>query len=360
MIEKQLLELVASVKSRFLSYIIDNTAVRAGCILLRLPPYHCEFNPIELVWAKVKNGIAADNRDFKLSVVDAILREKIKQSDDKDCVLDCPSRTNCVAQTCCGPRGKEGVNTPDVPAPADGTVLRTNDVVRVPARKAFQNYCELINEISKLRPEIRRIYASLILPRTTNRRQRYSNAAFIRCFNEEAWYFNELVKKFCAHSRLVYFLDHGFEWLPSHRVLAADGVHPNFEGVSLMACHIRCLCYKTFSGTSRVWSDCAPSSPFQQRTREPPEINKPSMSTPPIGQTVNCSPSESASPPLQRKTQRSYTNNASKNRPECSATLAAPLDCSPSALCTTDASPKVRRYELRSTYAQAVQAAPAK
>lgn len=43
------------------------------------------------------------------------------QSDDKDCVLDCPSRTNCVAQTCCGPRGKEGPE----PAPAgDGTALR--------------------------------------------------------------------------------------------------------------------------------------------------------------------------------------------------------------------------------------------
>ncbi|XP_037505857.1 uncharacterized protein LOC119382214 [Rhipicephalus sanguineus] len=78
-IKKQLLELVAFVKSRFLSYIVDNTAVRAGCLVLRLPPYHCEFNPIELVWAKVKNGIAADNRDFKLSTVDAILRDKIKR-----------------------------------------------------------------------------------------------------------------------------------------------------------------------------------------------------------------------------------------------------------------------------------------
>ncbi|XP_037523570.1 uncharacterized protein LOC119400579 [Rhipicephalus sanguineus] len=79
MIKKQLLELVASVKSRFLSYIVDDTAARAGRIVLRRPPYHCEFNPIELVWAKVKNGVAADNRDFKLSTVDAILRYKIKQ-----------------------------------------------------------------------------------------------------------------------------------------------------------------------------------------------------------------------------------------------------------------------------------------
>ncbi|KAH6922373.1 hypothetical protein HPB50_013413 [Hyalomma asiaticum] len=58
MIKKQLLELVASVKSRILSYIIDNTAV--------------------------KNGITVDNTDFKLSMVDAILREKIKQVMAKD------------------------------------------------------------------------------------------------------------------------------------------------------------------------------------------------------------------------------------------------------------------------------------
>ncbi|XP_037276826.1 uncharacterized protein LOC119169932 [Rhipicephalus microplus] len=78
-IKKKLLELVASVKSRFLSYIVDNTAARAGCILLRLLPYHCELNPIELVWANVKNVVTEENRDFKLSAVGAFLRDKIKQ-----------------------------------------------------------------------------------------------------------------------------------------------------------------------------------------------------------------------------------------------------------------------------------------
>ncbi|XP_037523226.1 uncharacterized protein LOC119400246 [Rhipicephalus sanguineus] len=79
MIKKQLLDLIASVKSRFLSYIVDNTAVKAGCIVLWLPPYHCEFNAIEPVWAKVKNGVAPYNRDLQLSTVDAILSDKIKQ-----------------------------------------------------------------------------------------------------------------------------------------------------------------------------------------------------------------------------------------------------------------------------------------
>ncbi|KAL3187927.1 hypothetical protein MRX96_000540 [Rhipicephalus microplus] len=77
--KEQLLELVASVKLRFLSYIVDNRAVRAGCIVLRLSPCHSEFNLSELVGAKVKNVVAADNRDLKLSMVDAILRDKIKQ-----------------------------------------------------------------------------------------------------------------------------------------------------------------------------------------------------------------------------------------------------------------------------------------
>lgn len=45
---------------------------------------------------------------------------QLEGSDDKDCVLDCPSRTNCVAQTCCGPReGKEGGQD----GPADGASM---------------------------------------------------------------------------------------------------------------------------------------------------------------------------------------------------------------------------------------------
>ncbi|XP_070382486.1 uncharacterized protein [Dermacentor albipictus] len=76
MVKKLLFELVESVKPHFLSYTVENAAESAGRILLRLPPYHCECNPIECVWTKVKNSIAVDNRDFKLSSVEDVLREK--------------------------------------------------------------------------------------------------------------------------------------------------------------------------------------------------------------------------------------------------------------------------------------------
>lgn len=34
-------------------------------VILRLPPYHCEFNPIKLIWAEVKGEDARKNTTFK-------------------------------------------------------------------------------------------------------------------------------------------------------------------------------------------------------------------------------------------------------------------------------------------------------
>ena len=36
-------------------YIIDSMATTAVYSVLRLPPYHCVFNPIEMVWNKLKH-----------------------------------------------------------------------------------------------------------------------------------------------------------------------------------------------------------------------------------------------------------------------------------------------------------------
>ncbi|KAM7303197.1 uncharacterized protein ISCGN_013178 [Ixodes scapularis] len=59
MVKKQLLDIVALVKPHHLKYRRDTAAETAGCTVVRLPPYHCEFNPIELIWAQIKNGAAA-------------------------------------------------------------------------------------------------------------------------------------------------------------------------------------------------------------------------------------------------------------------------------------------------------------
>lgn len=47
-----LLHLIHFRKEDFNLFVIDEMAKKD---VLRLPPYHCELNPIELIWAKVKN-----------------------------------------------------------------------------------------------------------------------------------------------------------------------------------------------------------------------------------------------------------------------------------------------------------------
>jgi transposase len=42
-------------------YIIDNLIRKAGHIPLRLPPYMCEFNAIELIWSQLKKIFSKHN-----------------------------------------------------------------------------------------------------------------------------------------------------------------------------------------------------------------------------------------------------------------------------------------------------------
>ncbi|XP_076664796.1 uncharacterized protein LOC143367060 [Andrena cerasifolii] len=51
-----LIDMVKQIKPQFDKYVIDEHAKANGKIVLRLPPYHCELNPIELAWAMVKRN----------------------------------------------------------------------------------------------------------------------------------------------------------------------------------------------------------------------------------------------------------------------------------------------------------------
>ncbi|KAG5882807.1 hypothetical protein JTB14_009246 [Gonioctena quinquepunctata] len=43
----------------------------------RLPPYHCELNPIELVWTAIKKSVAARNTTYKFSDLKQLFEEAI-------------------------------------------------------------------------------------------------------------------------------------------------------------------------------------------------------------------------------------------------------------------------------------------
>ncbi|KAF0730473.1 DDE 3 domain-containing protein [Aphis craccivora] len=48
-------------------------------IVLRLPPYHCELNAIELAWAIVKKHVKDNNKTFKLQDIKHLLIEGVNK-----------------------------------------------------------------------------------------------------------------------------------------------------------------------------------------------------------------------------------------------------------------------------------------
>jgi transposase len=52
--------------------------------VLRLPPYHCELNPIELIWAQIKNEVASKNITFKLRDVKPLFQEAVEHVTDEN------------------------------------------------------------------------------------------------------------------------------------------------------------------------------------------------------------------------------------------------------------------------------------
>ncbi|XP_066905957.1 uncharacterized protein [Halyomorpha halys] len=76
MYKGELLEIVKFHKPTFPPYEIDEIAKKHGHNVLRVPPYHSNFNPIELIWAQIKEYVAENNTSFKTSDVLQLTEDK--------------------------------------------------------------------------------------------------------------------------------------------------------------------------------------------------------------------------------------------------------------------------------------------
>ena len=66
MVKPKLYEIIKLHKPQFRTYEIDKIAKDFGHCVIRLPPYHCEFNPIELICAQVKDFVRKRNTKFTM------------------------------------------------------------------------------------------------------------------------------------------------------------------------------------------------------------------------------------------------------------------------------------------------------
>lgn len=73
----ELYDLIKLHKPQLTSYVIDVKAAELGFKVIRLPPYHCHYNPIEMVWSHLKRCVASKNTTFKLKDVQTLFMEAV-------------------------------------------------------------------------------------------------------------------------------------------------------------------------------------------------------------------------------------------------------------------------------------------
>jgi len=65
-------------------YELGSLANEMGHEVIRLPPYHAHYNPIELIWAKIKGEVAKQNKTFKINDVEKLVHEAIENVNVED------------------------------------------------------------------------------------------------------------------------------------------------------------------------------------------------------------------------------------------------------------------------------------
>ena len=50
-------------RENYPAYRLEKIAYKYGHEIVRLPPYHCQLNPIELIWGIEKNYVASENKE---------------------------------------------------------------------------------------------------------------------------------------------------------------------------------------------------------------------------------------------------------------------------------------------------------
>ena len=85
-------------------YVTDDLAEKHGHFVLRTPVRHCELNPIELVWAQVKQYVAVHNSTFTMAAVRKLTHEAMDTVTAKNW-SKCAEHTKKIEQRMCEQEG---------------------------------------------------------------------------------------------------------------------------------------------------------------------------------------------------------------------------------------------------------------
>lgn len=99
MCKPELYRLIKLSKSRFKTFKIDSVFAEHGHSVLRLPPYSPELNPIEMIWALIKEYVAKKNVNFKLNDAISLVEEKVNLITNEEWESKC-NHVRKIEETC--------------------------------------------------------------------------------------------------------------------------------------------------------------------------------------------------------------------------------------------------------------------
>ena len=70
-------------------YRVDLVLKSAGHTAIRLPPYHADLNPIEMIWANLKSYVGRRNLHFRKTSVETLIEEGIENIGEREWSVCC-------------------------------------------------------------------------------------------------------------------------------------------------------------------------------------------------------------------------------------------------------------------------------
>lgn len=84
MFKSELLEIVKQQNPQYPIYEIDEIAKERGHRVLRIPPYHSHFNPLEIIWTQTKDYVTENMKSFKVLEATKLTEEKMNNISPQD------------------------------------------------------------------------------------------------------------------------------------------------------------------------------------------------------------------------------------------------------------------------------------
>ncbi|KAL4092454.1 hypothetical protein QTP88_026955 [Uroleucon formosanum] len=78
MFKPQLYDIIRKHKQVFIKYSLDGILSKEGHDIIRLPPYHPDLNPIEMIWSQVKQYIAKQNHNGSIKKIAELCKQKME------------------------------------------------------------------------------------------------------------------------------------------------------------------------------------------------------------------------------------------------------------------------------------------